>query len=82
MNKAERIELAKIQDLVGNAINWHGNDRDPNGFEKGQKALKEAFSIVVEMRSKYPPEDGRIFDANEDGWDSQEEVHCDEDSGV
>lgn len=47
-------QLAKLQDLIGIAQANHGNDRDPHGFEKGQKALAEAFDIVVDMREKCP----------------------------
>lgn len=59
LTKKERKQLATVQDLIGHADNCHGNDRDPNGFENGQKALRKAFQIVVEMLSKYPPEEAR-----------------------
>ena len=55
MTVAERKKLGTVQDLIGVAKGCHMNDRDPNGFEKGQKALDEAFGLVVELLSKYPP---------------------------
>lgn len=55
MNKTERTDVGRLQHLIGFAMMHHGNDRDPNGFEKGQKALSEAFTICVDMLSKYPP---------------------------
>lgn len=43
--------------MLGGAHADHGNDRDPNGFEKGQDAIKEAFEICIDLLGKYPPED-------------------------
>lgn len=47
--------LSELQKLVGQAHGFHGNDRDPNGFEKGQKVLDEAFSLCLAARSFDPP---------------------------
>jgi len=55
MSKQELKKLARVQDLVGRAIGYHGNDRDPNGFERGQSSLNEAFDLIVDMLGKYPP---------------------------
>ena len=57
MNLSERKKLNRIQGLIGHAGALHGNDRDPNGFEQGQNAIKEAFKLCVEMLGKYPPVD-------------------------
>ena len=46
--------LGRLQDLIGKADMWFGNDRDPHGFAKGRSALKEAFAICVNMRSGLP----------------------------
>jgi hypothetical protein len=58
--KPSRKQLLKVivelQDLIGKAQARHGNDRDPNGFEKGQKLLEEAFQLCLEARQFDPPE--------------------------
>lgn len=49
------IVIGKLQTLIGQAKNNHENDRNPNGFEKGQKALDEAFRLCLQARSEYDP---------------------------
>ncbi len=59
--KPTRLDLLKVvtklQMLVGEASTFHGNDRDPNGFEKGQQALSEAFDLCLAARNFDPPTD-------------------------
>jgi hypothetical protein len=42
--------IMELQNLIGLASGLHGNDRNPNGFEKGQDALKEAFDLCIEAQ--------------------------------
>lgn len=49
--------ITELQRLVSAARTHHGNDRDPNGFEKGQNKLTEAFELCVQARSFDPPTD-------------------------
>jgi hypothetical protein len=59
--KPSRKELLKVitelQKLVGTAMHTHGNDRDPNGFERGQKALERAHELCIQARAFDPPTD-------------------------
>lgn len=58
--KPSRGDLIKVvtelQRLIGKAQVCHGNDRNPNGFEQGQKALDEAFDLCLSARAFDPPE--------------------------
>jgi len=47
--------VAELQSLIGEASAAHGNDRDPDGFEKGQAALRKAFGLCVAARRFDPP---------------------------
>lgn len=47
--------IGELQDLIGRANALHANDRDPNGFEKAQAALDEAFQLCLDARSFDPP---------------------------
>lgn len=47
--------IGHLQDLIGEASASHGNDRNPNGFERGQKALADAMKVCIEARSYDPP---------------------------
>lgn len=47
--------VSQLQRLIGEAESLHGNDRNPNGFELGQKALKEAFNLCISARRFDPP---------------------------
>ncbi len=49
------VVVGRLQDLVGSALICHGNNRDPDGFEKGQQVLQEAFDLCTEARSQDPP---------------------------
>ena len=48
--------ICELQRLVGEASAFHGNDRDNDGFEKGQKLLAEAHKLCLDARSFDPPE--------------------------
>ena len=41
------VVVGRLQVLVGEVSASHGNDRDPNGFEKGMRALKEAVEAGI-----------------------------------
>ena len=47
--------VGEMQNLIGYAHGNHQNDRDPDGFEKAQKALGEAFDLCVQIRGMYDP---------------------------
>lgn len=47
--------ITRLQVLIGQAEAFHGNDRDPNGHEKGQKALRQAHELCIQARSFDPP---------------------------
>lgn len=49
--------ITELQNLVGTAMSAHANDRDPAGFEKGQKALEQAHELCILARSYDPPID-------------------------
>ena len=49
------IVIGKLQSLIGSAESNHNNDRDPRGFENGQRALREAFQLCVNATSGYDP---------------------------
>lgn len=57
--KPDRRQLLKVigelQDLIGQASARHGNDRDPLGYEAGQKALEKAHNLCIEALSFDPP---------------------------
>jgi hypothetical protein len=59
------IVVTRLQSLISGAATAHGNDRDPSGFEKGQAALAEAFTLAVDARSFDPPLDGAV---SRHGW--------------
>ncbi len=42
MTRKQLKAISTIQTLIGRAESFHGNDRDRDGFEKGQNALREA----------------------------------------
>jgi hypothetical protein len=48
--------IGEIQTLSGAAKNYHGNDRDPNGFEKGQDILAAIFQLCIAVRHHDPAE--------------------------
>lgn len=58
--KPTRKELINIifelQGLVGSAHQRHANDRDPMGFEIGQKKLEEALELCIQATSFDPPQ--------------------------
>lgn len=49
------IVIGRIQDLSGRATSHHYNDRDPDGFEKGQKCLEEINRLCIEVTGLYAP---------------------------
>jgi hypothetical protein len=59
--KPSRRDLLKVittlQHLIGTAMQNHGNDRNPNGYEAGQKALEQAHELCIQARSFDPPTD-------------------------
>ncbi len=40
------VVIGRLQGLIGHASSLYGNDRKPNGFEHGTRALKEAERAV------------------------------------
>lgn len=42
--------ITELQRLIGSASTLHANDRNPMGFEDGQKRLQEAFDLCLEAR--------------------------------
>jgi hypothetical protein len=59
------IVLTRLQGFISHASSCHGNDRDPDGFEKGQAALSEAMELVIAARGFDPPLDGVV---SRNGW--------------
>ena len=55
------IVISELQGLISQAISAHGNDRDPDGFEKGQRGLAMAFEACVLARSFDSPTDGHTI---------------------
>jgi hypothetical protein len=49
--------IAELQQLVGSAHGLHANDRNPMGFEEGQKKLEAAHELCIQARSFDPPTD-------------------------
>jgi uncharacterized protein (DUF1778 family) len=47
--------VEELQNLIGQASAHHGNDRDPDSFELGQKALEQAHDLCIQARSFDPP---------------------------
>lgn len=49
------VVIDRLQGLISSAENHHENDRDPNGFVKGQTKLREAFRLCIETTGDYDP---------------------------
>jgi hypothetical protein len=49
------LVINQIQDMSGQAWHYHQNDRDPNGFEKGQKLLEKINALCIETTGLYAP---------------------------
>jgi len=49
------VVIGRLQDLIGCAKSFHDNDREPDGFEIGQKLLQEAFELCIEALCYDPP---------------------------
>jgi hypothetical protein len=47
------LMVQEIQGLIGKARNNHQNDRDPQGFEKGQEQLQQAFDLCIKITDMY-----------------------------
>lgn len=58
------IVVGQLQDLIGQAEAEHANDRSPDGFERGQEALRLAHDLCVRARSFDPPVSGK----SRKGW--------------
>ncbi|MCK5020054.1 MAG: hypothetical protein KAS32_23575 [Candidatus Peribacteraceae bacterium] len=55
-NRKQLIKvISELQDMISSAKTYHGNDRNPHGFERGQKTLENAFELCVDARSFDPP---------------------------
>jgi len=54
------LVIHELQHLTSSASSDHGNDRDPNGFEKGQDAIKAAFALCIETLGHDPSLDGAV----------------------
>lgn len=46
--------LGKLQTMLGEASAFHANDRNPDGFEKGQNIIHEAFELCIKARENDP----------------------------
>jgi len=51
------VIITTLQGHVGKALACHANDRDPNGYEKGQDELEKALELCINARSFDPPTD-------------------------
>ena len=49
------VVIGRLQDLIGRSLSTHGNDRNPDGFEQGMRALNDAFQLCIEARRQDPP---------------------------
>ena len=49
------IVIGELHSLVGTARAFHENDRDPNGYVKGQGVLTQAFELCLDATSEYEP---------------------------
>nr|WP_280971437.1 hypothetical protein [Cupriavidus gilardii]WDE72675.1 hypothetical protein [Cupriavidus gilardii] len=49
--------ITELQGLIGRAMARHGNDRDRDGYEKGQKLLEQAHELCIQARTFDPPTD-------------------------
>lgn len=49
------VVIGRLQDLIGQAMAAHGNDRNPDGFEQGQDALDAAHALCVAATRQDPP---------------------------
>lgn len=49
--------IAELQRLVGAAHGLHANDRNPMGFEDGQKKLEIAHELCIQATAFDPPTD-------------------------
>jgi hypothetical protein len=49
------VVVGRLQDLVGRVRAAHSDDRDPEAFEKGARALDEALELCIEAAGKDPP---------------------------
>lgn len=51
------LVVTELQGLIGKAMTRHANDRDPDGYEKGQKLLEQAHALCIQARTFDPPTD-------------------------
>lgn len=45
------VIIGELQTLIGSAHGLHANDRNPMGFEDGQKKLEQAHELCIQARS-------------------------------
>lgn len=63
--------LSHLQTLVGAAKNYHQNDRDPVGFEKGQNLLENAFNLMIEAQGYDEPVQ---LSGSQNGWNFPDQI--------
>lgn len=51
------VVITQLQGMIGRASQLHGDDRNRNGFEKGQSVLEDAHQLCIEARSFDKPTD-------------------------
>lgn len=56
--------IGQLQNLIGHAKGNYGNDQNPDGFERGQDALDEAFELCIDARGHFP----QIITPSRNGW--------------
>ena len=49
------VVIGRLQDLIGQASAFHGNDRNQDGFELGMQALDEATRLCHRATAQDPP---------------------------
>lgn len=49
------VVIGVLQDTIGRAHGYHGNDRDPNGFERGQRLLNKAHDLCIRALGQDSP---------------------------
>ncbi|WP_222105196.1 hypothetical protein, partial [Denitromonas halophila] len=49
--------ITELQALIGEARATHGNDRNPHGYEQGQRLLKRAEDLCIQARGFDSPTD-------------------------
>lgn len=47
--------VGEIQNLVGSARMFHGDDKNPDGFALAQQQLEKAHDLCIKIRGMYDP---------------------------